>query len=129
MKFNTEKCKVIHIGVNNLKEEYFIGGKKLEEIMEEKDLGVIVSRNFKVSKQCMSKFALRKWKLLAVQRQYHKTKLKRTIELQLPLNYELHYALAAYGRWLSWLKNMASAEFGAIISQSDIGINQKNNNL
>jgi hypothetical protein len=29
----------MHIGVNNLKEEYFMGGKKLEEIMEEKDLG------------------------------------------------------------------------------------------
>ena len=51
MKFNTEKCKVAHIGVNNLKEEYFMGGKKLEEIMDERDLGVIVSSNFKVSKQ------------------------------------------------------------------------------
>ena len=53
MKFNTEKCKVMHIGVNNLKEEYFMGCKKLEEIMEERDLGVIVSSNFKVSKQCI----------------------------------------------------------------------------
>jgi len=30
MKFNTEKCKVMHIGVNNLKEEYFMEGKKTE---------------------------------------------------------------------------------------------------
>jgi len=37
--------------INNLKKEYFMEGKKLEEIMEEKDLGVIVSRHFKVSKQ------------------------------------------------------------------------------
>jgi len=28
-------------------------GKELENIMEEKDLGVIVSRNFKVSKHCI----------------------------------------------------------------------------
>jgi len=42
------------IGVYNVKEEYFMEGKKLEEIMEEKDLGVIYfSRNFKVSKQCI----------------------------------------------------------------------------
>jgi len=41
------------IGVNNLKEKYLMEGKKLEEIMEEKDLGVIVSRNCKVSKQCI----------------------------------------------------------------------------
>jgi len=55
MKFNTEKCKFMHICkyVNNLKEEYFIEGKKLEKIMEEKDLVVIVSRNFKVTKQCI----------------------------------------------------------------------------
>ena len=51
MKFNTDKCKVMHIGVNNL-EEYFMDSKKLETITEEKDLGVIVSSNFKVSKQC-----------------------------------------------------------------------------
>ena len=53
MKFNTEKCKVMYIGVNNLKEEYFMGGKKLGKIMEERDLGVIVSSNFKVSKRCL----------------------------------------------------------------------------
>ncbi len=53
MKFNTEKCKVMHVGANNLEEEYFMDGKKLETITEEKDLGVIVSSNFKVSKQCI----------------------------------------------------------------------------
>ena len=53
MKFNTEKCKVMHIGANNLKAEYYMEGKKLEEIMEEKDLGVIISSNFKVAKQCI----------------------------------------------------------------------------
>ena len=38
-----------------MKEEYFMEGKKLEEIMEEKDHGVIglISSNFKVAKQCI----------------------------------------------------------------------------
>ena len=53
MKFNTDKCKVMHIGATNLKEKYFMEGKKLEMVTEEKDLGVMISRNFKVSKQCM----------------------------------------------------------------------------
>jgi hypothetical protein len=53
MKFNTDKCKVMHIGANNLQEEYFMDGKQLEKISEEKDLGVIVSSNFKVSNQCI----------------------------------------------------------------------------
>ena len=43
----------MHIGANNLKEEYFMDGKQLEKISEEKDLGVIVSSNFKVSNQCI----------------------------------------------------------------------------
>ena len=43
----------MHIGANNLKAEYYMEGKKLEEIMEEKDLGVIISSNFKVAKQCI----------------------------------------------------------------------------
>ena len=52
MKFNTDKCKVIHFGAQNLEEEYFMEGNKLEKASEEKDLGVMISRNFKVSKQC-----------------------------------------------------------------------------
>jgi ribonucleases P/MRP protein subunit RPP40 len=53
MKFNTDKCKVMHIGANNLKEEYFMEGKQLEKITEETNLGVNISSNFKVAKQCM----------------------------------------------------------------------------
>jgi len=53
MNFNIDKCKVMHIGANNLEEDYVMEGKKLEKISEEKDLGVIISSNFKVSKQCI----------------------------------------------------------------------------
>lgn len=52
MKFNLDKCKVMHIGSRNSKAEYLIGGKKLDTITEEKDLGVIISSNFKVANQC-----------------------------------------------------------------------------
>lgn len=52
MKFNTDKCKVMHIGAQNLEAQYFMEGNKLEKVSEEKDLGVIISRDFKVSKQC-----------------------------------------------------------------------------
>ena len=53
MKFNTDRCKVMHIGAHNLEEEYFMKGNKLEKVSEEKDLRVMISRNFKVSKQCI----------------------------------------------------------------------------
>jgi hypothetical protein len=52
MNFNIEKCKVMHIGVNNTEADYDIARHKLEKVNEEKDLGVIVSKNFKVGGQC-----------------------------------------------------------------------------
>ena len=45
MCFNVEKCKVIHIGRTNPRHDYFMGGKKLLEIEEEKDLGVIIHQS------------------------------------------------------------------------------------
>lgn len=52
MKFNVDKCKVMHIGHHNPKHEYFMAGKKLIPVTEEKDLGVIISSDLKSSKQC-----------------------------------------------------------------------------
>jgi hypothetical protein len=52
MSFNIDKCKVMHFGANNLEIEYRMDNVKLEVIKEEKDLGVIISSNFKVGKQC-----------------------------------------------------------------------------
>jgi ribonucleases P/MRP protein subunit RPP40 len=52
MKFNIDKCKVMHFGAKNPEAEYNMNNVKLEVISEEKDLGVIISNTFKVSKQC-----------------------------------------------------------------------------
>ena len=54
MLFNAEKCKVIHVGYNNVKAKYFMDGVKLEHVSEEKDLGVIISEDLKWEKQCSS---------------------------------------------------------------------------
>jgi len=53
MKFNIDKCKVMHIGVNNKEADYEIAGHKLDKVSEERVLGVIISNNFKVSGQCV----------------------------------------------------------------------------
>lgn len=52
MKFNTSKCKVMHMGFGNRNEKYEMGGTELVEVTEEKDLGVVVSCDGKVAKQC-----------------------------------------------------------------------------
>jgi hypothetical protein len=52
MGFNADKCKVMHFGIGNKKSVYELGGKVIKECVEEKDLGVLVSRDGKVDKQC-----------------------------------------------------------------------------
>ena len=42
----------MHFGANNAKENYSINNTILEVVEEEKDLGVIVQNNLKVSEQC-----------------------------------------------------------------------------
>ena len=52
MKFNVSKCKIIHMGKNNPRYEYHIGGEKLQSDTKEKDIGVLINDNLKPSMQC-----------------------------------------------------------------------------
>ncbi|CAM4621975.1 unnamed protein product [Caretta caretta] len=52
MKFNSEKCKVMHLGINNKNFSYKLGTHQLEVTEEEKDLGVLVDHRMTVSRQC-----------------------------------------------------------------------------
>ena len=52
MRFNTEKCKVLHFGHSNKQQYYFTKDSKLSTTKEEKDLGVLITDNLKPSSQC-----------------------------------------------------------------------------
>src|SRR6188508_1428497 len=54
MKFNLEKCSVIHLGKNNEKNQYCLGNVKLKCSAKEKDLGVVVDKTMKFSEQVNS---------------------------------------------------------------------------
>ena len=51
MKFNTDKCSVMHCETNNRKTQYQLYGKVLRETSSEKDLGVIVDKDMKFKSQ------------------------------------------------------------------------------
>ena len=53
MPFNVEKCKVMHIGHNNLNANYELLGHNIESVDREKDLGVLISKDLKFSQQCI----------------------------------------------------------------------------
>ncbi|XP_071954277.1 uncharacterized protein [Antedon mediterranea] len=52
LKFNTKKCKVLHVGRKTEKSEYCLNGETLLAVNEEKDLGVIFTSDCKPSRQC-----------------------------------------------------------------------------
>lgn len=56
MLFNTNKCKVMHFGRSNSLADYYMNGQKLEIVEEEKDLGVTISHDLKVSSQCIQAY-------------------------------------------------------------------------
>ena len=51
LPFNVEKCKSLHIGRNNPYNRYQMAGRTLEQVEEEKDLGVLVDNQLKFHKQ------------------------------------------------------------------------------
>ena len=52
MLFNFGKCKCLHIGPGNTGMNYEMGGTILSKTVKEKDLGVTMNANMKVSEQC-----------------------------------------------------------------------------
>ena len=52
MAFNSDKCHILHMGEQNQKFKYQLGGEDLEAVSFEKDVGVLVSNDLKPSLQC-----------------------------------------------------------------------------
>ena len=52
MLFNFGKCKCLHTGHGNEDAQYTMGGTVLNTTLKEKDLGLTISADMKVSEQC-----------------------------------------------------------------------------
>jgi len=51
MKFNFDKCKIMHVGKQHMKAPYLMGGQVLSVTQQEKDLGVILNTKLGASEQ------------------------------------------------------------------------------
>jgi hypothetical protein len=52
MEFNVAKCKIMHVGRTYPQYKYTMNGIPLKEIEEETDVGVIVHKSLKPTRQC-----------------------------------------------------------------------------
>ena len=52
MMFSVSKCKVMHLGHKNHDYSYYMDTKQLDIVEEEKDLGIVITKDLKVSQQC-----------------------------------------------------------------------------
>jgi len=48
MKFNVDKCKVVHYGRDSIGYKYSLYGQQHEEATSEKDLGIVFPRTWKL---------------------------------------------------------------------------------
>ena len=78
MAFHPDKCKVLHLGHNNSKRQYFINGIEITKVEEEKDLGIIISEDLKPKKH-IAKIVKRANRLLGMIRRTITSKTKTNI--------------------------------------------------
>jgi hypothetical protein len=52
MEFNYEKCVCLHLGKKNNNFDYHLNNLPLKSVNKEKDLGIIIDKNFNFSEQC-----------------------------------------------------------------------------
>ena len=101
MLFNAEKCKVLHLGRENRKYDYYLAEGLISETEEEKDLGVLINKNLSPSSH-IAKVVKKANSVLGIIRRTYLDKSKNTI---LPHNKSLvrphhDYCVQAWGPYL-----------------------------
>jgi hypothetical protein len=107
MEFNIKKCKVMHMGHNNVRQEYFMDGQMLEETEEERDIGVNVMSSLKQSAQCRKAARTAQGVLSQISRAFHYR--DRHVFIRLYIQYvrpHLEFASPAWSPWLEADKEM-----------------------
>jgi predicted YcjX-like family ATPase len=107
MKFNVDKCKIMHVGRNNPRYEYFINGTKLKAVDDVTDVGVIVHDSLKPAKQCQKAANTAGAVLRTIKQNFHYR--DKRVFVQLFNQYvrpHLEFAAPAWSPWLEQDKQL-----------------------
>ena len=102
MLFNVDKCHIIHMGRKNQSFEYSMGGRPLEVVDFEKDVGVLIDKTLKPSMQCPK--AAKKGQTVLGQLSWAVTYRDKVTFFNLYKTYvrpHLEYAVQAWSPWNS----------------------------
>lgn len=102
MSFNLDKCKIMHVGNNNPNFKYTMGGRELVEVEEEKDIGVIVHKSLKPTRQCHSAARIAGAVLQQLVRNFHYR--DRHVFRKLYIQYVRPHLEFATPAWAPWTK-------------------------
>ena len=107
MEFNSKKCKVMHLGRSNPSYTYCMGGYApggtiLEEVTQEKDLGVIVSNNLKPSLQCAKAVKKANSVLGQMRRSFYYR--DKSVWVKMYKTFVRHHMELSVQAWSPWLK-------------------------
>ena len=101
MSFNAKKCKVMHFGRQNIRYKYEMNGCEIEEVTEEKDLGVWMEGDMRSSKQCKIAAQSANWALGQLSKAFHFRKADNLVPLYKTfIRPKLEYAVAAWSPWM-----------------------------
>ncbi len=102
MEFNVKKCKILHVGHRNPGYKYNINGEELQETEEEKDIGVIVHKSLKPTKQCQKAAATAGIVLRQITKNFHYRDKKVFKKLYCQyVRPHLEFSTPAWSPWLA----------------------------
>ena len=100
MRFNVDKCKVLHAGTNNPRFVYEMNGKVIEEVAIEKDLGVWMDETLKPAKQCLKAAQSAHFALGQISRSFHYRSKSTLVPLyKCFIRPKMEFAVAAWSPW------------------------------
>ena len=116
MLFNVDKCKVLHIGRSNPQYKYYMNGIELQKVDEEKDIGVIINKNLKPTRQCTEASRKAKVVLGQISRTFHyrdrKTFLKLYTQYVRP---HIEFSISAWSPWnLTDIEDLEKVQIRAV---------------